>query len=94
MFSVDQAVYAGKVIDKWDQRYIVTLTNVMFQAKGSTINLGPIQVPLPPTNVQPEDYTRWFIEKTSVESWTADTVAALSLHSSVQRELRQSRYDL
>lgn len=85
-------MYAGKVVNQWDQRYIATLSNTIFQSKASSIELGPINVPLPPINVEPEDYCQWFIEKTSSENWTANTVLALSLQYSVQRELGEARY--
>lgn len=85
-------MYAGKVVNEWDQRYIATLTNMVLHTKGSSIDImGQTKIPLPPINVEPEDYIKWFTEKTSSDS-SINTVAALSLHSSVQREVRQSRY--
>ena len=53
--------------------------------------LGSDSVPVPPANVDPTEYSKWFNEKTETEDADMSTVKALGLDISVEREYNESR---
>ena len=48
-------------------------------------------MPVPPANVDPTEYSKWFNEKTGTEDADMSTVKALGLDISVERECNESR---
>ncbi len=57
----------------------------------SSLTLGSISLPVPPANVDPADYSKWFNEKTGTEDADMSAVKALGLDTSVEREYNEAR---
>ena len=57
----------------------------------SSLSLGSVNLPVPPTNVDPSDYSKWFNEKTGTEEADMSAVRALGLDVSVEREYNEAR---
>ena len=57
----------------------------------SSLTLGSISLPVPPTNVDPAEYGKWFREKTGSEDADVSVVKALGLNISVEREYNEAR---
>ena len=83
-------MYGGKVTDQWDRRYVAILTHQVIKETAlqqhSSLSLGSVSLPVPPTNVDPTEYSKWFNEKTGTEDAVMSTVKALGLDISVERE--------
>lgn len=90
-----QGVYGGKVTDPWDRRYVAILTHQAIKETAlqqhSLLALGSVSIPVPPANVDPTEYSKWFKEKTGTEDADMSTVKALGLDNSVEREYNEAR---
>ena len=90
-----QGVYGAKVTDPWDRRYVEILTHHVMKETAlqqhSSLSLGSISLPVPPANVDPSDYSKWFNEKTGTEDADLSAVRALGLDTSVEREYNEAR---
>lgn len=90
-----QGVYGGKITDPWDRRYVEILTGHVLKETAlqqhSSLSLGSISLPVPPANVDPSDYSKWFNEKTGTDSADLSAIRALGLHTSVEREYNEAR---
>ncbi|XP_020627063.1 dynein beta chain, flagellar outer arm-like isoform X2 [Orbicella faveolata] len=92
---IAEGVYGGKVSDPWDRRYVAILTHQVIKETAlqqhSSLALGSISLPVPPANVDPTEYSKWFNEKTGTEDAVMSTVKALGLDISVEREYNEAR---
>ena len=59
--------------------------------QNSSLTLGSVSLPVPPTNVDPTEYSKWFSEKTGSEDADMSAVKALGLDISVEREYNEAR---
>ena len=59
----------------------------------SSLNLGSVSLPVPPANVDPSDYSKWFDEKTGTGDGEINLVNALGLDVSVEREHNEAWYE-
>ena len=57
----------------------------------SSLSLGSIGIPVPPANVDPTDYSKWFNEKTGTDDMDLNSIKALGLNASVEREYNETR---
>ncbi|KAJ7392745.1 hypothetical protein OS493_010400 [Desmophyllum pertusum] len=92
---IARGVYGGKVTNPWDRRYVEILTRHVIKETAlqqhSSLTLGSISLPVPPANVDPTDYGKWFNEKTGTEDADTSAVRALGLDISVEREYNEAR---
>ena len=90
-----KGVYGGKVTDDWDRRFVEILTHHVIKETAlqqhSSLSVGTVSLPVPPANVDPSDYSKWFNEKTSTDGADVSAVRALGLDVSVEREYNESR---
>lgn len=95
MLTSLQGIYGGKITDTWDRRFVEILTRQVISETAlqqhSSLTLGSISLPVPPTNVDPTDYSKWFREKTESEDTDISAVKALGLNISVEREYNEAR---
>lgn len=81
--------------DPWDRRFVEILTHHVIKETAlqqhSSLALGSVSLPVPPTNVDPAEYSKWFNEKTGTEDADMSTVKALGLDTSVDREYNEAR---
>lgn len=59
---------------------------------GSAIELGKWSVPMPPANVDPLDYSTWFVERMNSGEGRSCTMAAMHLHESAERGFSLQRF--
>ena len=89
-----KGVYGGKVTDDWDRRFVEILTHHVIKETAlqqhSSLSVGTVSLPVPPANVDPSDYSKWFNEKTSTDGADVSAVRALELDVSVEREYNES----
>ncbi|XP_066025345.1 uncharacterized protein [Pocillopora verrucosa] len=92
---ISRGIYGGKITDTWDRRFVEILTRQVISETAlqqhSSLTLGSISLPVPPTNVDPTDYSKWFREKTESEDTDISAVKALGLNISVEREYNEAR---
>ena len=90
-----KGVYGGKITDHWDRRFVEILTHHVIKETAlqqhSSLSVGTVSLPVPPANVDPSDYSKWFNEKTSTDGADFSAVRALGLDVSVEREYNESR---
>ena len=90
-----QGVYGGKITNPWDLRYVEIVTRHVIKETAlqqhSSLTLGSISVPVPPANVDPADYCKWFEEKTGTEDADLSSIQALGLDASIEREYNETR---
>lgn len=88
-------MYGGKITDPWDRRYVEILTHHVIKETAlqqhSSLTLCSISVPVPPANVDPTEYSKWFNEKTGTEDADMSAVRVLGLDISVEREYNEAR---
>lgn len=93
--SYFQGVYGGKITNPWDLRYVEIVTCHVIKETAlqqhSSLTLGSTNVPVPPANVDPADYSKWFKEKTGTEDADLNSIQALGLDASVEREYNETR---
>lgn len=71
--------------------HVVSTTSMQ---QGSSLTLGAVSIPVPPANVDPSDYDRWFQEKTETDESRMSSADVLFLHSSVEREYNEAWYEI
>ncbi|CAH3195072.1 unnamed protein product [Porites evermanni] len=90
-----KGVYGGKVTDHLDRRFVEILTRHGIKETAlqqhSSLSVGTVSLPVPPANVDPSDYSKWFNEKTSTDGADVSAVRALGQDVSVEREYNESR---
>ena len=90
-----RGVYGGKITDHWDRRLVEMLAHHVIKETAlqqhSSLSVGTVSLPVPPANVDPSDYSKWFNEKTSTDGADVSAVRALGLDVSVEREYNDSR---
>ncbi|XP_015758877.1 PREDICTED: dynein beta chain, ciliary-like [Acropora digitifera] len=92
---IARGVYGGKITNPWDLRYVEIVTRHVIKETAlqqhSSLTLGSTSVPVPPANVDPADYSKWFKEKTGTEDADLNSIQALGLDASVEREYNETR---
>ena len=90
-----RGVYGGKITDHWDGRLVEMLAHHVIKETAlqqhSSLSVGTVSLPVPPANVDPSDYSKWFNEKTGTDGADVSAVRALELDVSVEREYNESR---
>ena len=90
-----KGVYGGKVTDHWDRHFVEILTRHVIKEtvleQHSSLSVGTVSLPVPPVNVDPSDYSKWFNEKTSTDGADVSAVRALGLDVSIEQEYNESR---
>lgn len=93
--TIARGVYGGKIANSWDLRYMEILTCHVIKETAlqqhSSLSLGSIGIPVPPANVDPTDYSKWFNEKTGTDDMDLNSIKALGLNASVEREYNETR---
>ena len=74
-----------------------TLTNHVVEQTAlqqhSSLSLGSLGLPVPPANVDPADYSKWFNEKTAADDGQINVAKLLALDISVEREYNEAWYE-